>query len=158
MRGVLCAAPGYLKEEPLIETPLDLLRHDFARYSYYPWGDKWPLMRGNECFEIALNPVLKTNSVHLLLEFARAGAGVVYLPTMVAAADLLEHRLERVSAGVRSAAAVAIGGLSRLAPLDHQGQGIRRLPARALSARTAMGQGARHCRRRTTKQRASARN
>jgi DNA-binding transcriptional LysR family regulator len=96
VRGVLCAAPGYLKEEPVIETPLDLLRHDFARYSHYPWGDKWPLMKGNECFEIALNPVLKTNSVHLLLEFARAGAGVVYLPTMVAAADLLERRLERV--------------------------------------------------------------
>ncbi|MDB5780652.1 LysR family transcriptional regulator [Caballeronia mineralivorans] len=96
VRGVLCAAPGYLKEEPVIETPLDLVRHDFARYSYYPWGDKWPLMKGNECFEIALNPVLKTNSVHLLLEFARAGAGVAYLPTMVAAADLLERRLERV--------------------------------------------------------------
>jgi DNA-binding transcriptional LysR family regulator len=96
VRGVLCAAPGYLKEEPVIETPLDLLRHDFARYSYYPWGDKWPLMKGSECFEIALSPVLKTNSVHLLLEFARAGAGVVYLPTMVAAADLLEGRLERV--------------------------------------------------------------
>ena len=96
MRGVLCAAPGYLKEEPVIETPLDLVRHDFARYSYYPWGDNWPLMRGNECFEIALNPVLKTNSVHLLLEFARAGAGVAYLPTMVAAADLLERRLVRV--------------------------------------------------------------
>jgi DNA-binding transcriptional LysR family regulator len=96
VRGMLCAAPNYLKEEPVIETPLDLLRHDFARYSYYPWGDKWPLMRGHECFEIALNPVLKTNSVHLLLEFARAGAGVVYLPTMVAAADLLERRLERV--------------------------------------------------------------
>jgi DNA-binding transcriptional LysR family regulator len=96
VRGMLCAAPAYLKEEPVIETPLDLLRHDFARYSYYPWGDKWPLMRGHECFEIALNPVLKTNSVHLLLEFARAGAGVVYLPTMVAAADILERRLERV--------------------------------------------------------------
>ena len=96
VRGVLCAAPGYLKEEPVIETPLDLLRHDFARYSYYPWGDNWPLMKGNECFEIALNPVLKTNSVHLLLEFARAGAGVAYLPTMVAAADLLERRLVRV--------------------------------------------------------------
>ncbi|HMC46717.1 MAG TPA: LysR family transcriptional regulator [Caballeronia sp.] len=96
VRGVLCAAPAYLKEEPVIETPLDLVRHDFARYSYYPWGDNWPLMKGNECFEIALNPVLKTNSVHLLLEFARAGAGVAYLPTMVAAADLLERRLIRV--------------------------------------------------------------
>ncbi|SAK66460.1 LysR family transcriptional regulator [Caballeronia temeraria] len=96
VRGVLCATPAYLKEEPAIETPLDLLRHDFARYAHYPWGDNWPLMKGNECYEIALNAVLKTNSVHLLLEFARAGAGVVYLPTMVAASDLLERRLVRV--------------------------------------------------------------
>jgi DNA-binding transcriptional LysR family regulator len=96
VRGVLCATPAYLKEEPVIETPLDLLRHDFARYAHYPWGDNWPLMKGNECYEIALNAVLKTNSVHLLLEFARAGAGVVYLPTMVAANDLLERRLVRV--------------------------------------------------------------
>ncbi|MGU7782182.1 LysR family transcriptional regulator [Burkholderia sp. PU8-34] len=96
VRGTLCAAPDYLKEEPPVETPLDLLRHDFACYSYYPWGDRWPLMRGSERFEIALSPVLKTNSVHLLLEFARAGAGIAYLPTMVAAADLLEQRLTRV--------------------------------------------------------------
>ena len=96
VRGVLCATPAYLKEEPAIETPLDLMRHDFARYAHYPWGDNWPLMKGNECYEIALSPVLKTNSVHLLLEFARAGAGVVYLPTMVAASDLLERRLVRV--------------------------------------------------------------
>lgn len=96
VRGALCAAPDYLKEEPAVETPLDLLRHDFACYSYYPWGDRWPLMHGSERFEIALSPVLKTNSVHLLLEFARAGAGIAYLPTMVAAPDLLEQRLTRV--------------------------------------------------------------
>lgn len=96
IRGLFCAAPNYLDEEPAIQTPLDLLRHDFARYSYYPWGDNWPLIKGSERFEISLSPVLKTNSVHLLLEFARAGAGVAYLPTMVAAPDLLERRLVRV--------------------------------------------------------------
>ncbi len=124
VRGVLCAARGSLKEEPVIETPLDLVRHDFARYSYYPWGDKWPLMKGNECFEIALNPVLQTNSVHLLLEFARAGAGVAYLPAMVAAADLLER--------------------SGVAPVDDKSEGLRRFPACTLSARAAVGPGARH--------------
>ncbi|MGA2551228.1 MAG: LysR family transcriptional regulator [Burkholderiaceae bacterium] len=96
VRGLFCASPKYLAEEPLLETPLDLLRHDFARYSYYPWGDDWPLIKGNERFQISLAAVLKTNSVHLLLEFARAGAGVAYLPTMVAAPDLLEGRLLRV--------------------------------------------------------------
>jgi DNA-binding transcriptional LysR family regulator len=96
VRGLFCASPKYLAEEPILETPLDLLRHDFARYSYYPWGDDWPLINGSERFQISLRPVLKTNSVHLLLEFARAGAGVAYLPTMVAAPDLLEGRLRRV--------------------------------------------------------------
>jgi DNA-binding transcriptional LysR family regulator len=96
VRGLFCAAPQYLSNESTIETPLDLLRHDFACYSYYPWGDKWPLIKDTENFQIALAPVLKTNSVHLLLDFARAGAGIAYLPTMVAAPDLLERRLTRV--------------------------------------------------------------
>jgi DNA-binding transcriptional LysR family regulator len=96
VRGMFCAAPDYLSAVSEIETPLDLLRHDFACYSYYPWGDKWPLIKEAESFQIALSPVLKTNSVHLLLDFARAGSGVAYLPTMVATADLLEHRLTRV--------------------------------------------------------------
>jgi len=96
VRGLFCASPAYLAEEPAIDTPLDLLRHDFARYAYYPWGDNWPLISGSERFEITLAPVLKTNSIHLLLEFARAGAGIAYLPTMVATPDLLERRLVRV--------------------------------------------------------------
>lgn len=99
VRGLFCAAPHYLAEESPIETPLDLLRHDFARYAYYPWGDRWPISGGSERFEIALSPVLKTNSVHLLLEFARGGAGIAYLPTMVAAPDLLEKRLTHVLPG-----------------------------------------------------------
>lgn len=96
IRKVFCATPDYLGKEPMLETPLDLHKHDFACYPYYPWGDKWPFAKGGEHFEISLSPVLKTNSVHLLLEFARFGAGVVCLPTMVAAPDLLERRLIRV--------------------------------------------------------------
>jgi len=96
IRGLFCASPEYVAEEPPLETPLDLLRHNFACYSYYPWGDKWPLIRGAERFEIVLKPVLITNSVHLLLEFARAGAGVAYVPTMVAAPDLLQRNVVRV--------------------------------------------------------------
>jgi DNA-binding transcriptional LysR family regulator len=96
VRGVFCATPRYLHETPPIETPLDLQRHDFAQYFYYPWGNKWPLTKGEEKFEVELSPVLKTSSIHLLLEFARAGAGLVFLSTMVAAPDLLEGHLVRV--------------------------------------------------------------
>jgi DNA-binding transcriptional LysR family regulator len=96
VRGLFCAAPEYLEKEAPIETPLDLRRHHFGHYSFYPWGDKWSLSRGKDHFDIVLSPVLRTNCIHLLLEFARAASGVVYLPTMVAASDLLEGRLVEV--------------------------------------------------------------
>ena len=41
-------------------------------------------------------PALRSNSVHLVQEFARRAMGVAYLPTMVAYQDLLEGRLVRV--------------------------------------------------------------
>ncbi|WP_321874217.1 LysR family transcriptional regulator [Burkholderia ubonensis] len=99
VRGVLCATPDYLNERQWIETPLDLQRARFARYAHYPWGDTWPFSNGNKCVEVVLEPILKSNSVHLLLEFARASAGIAYLPTMVASADLLAGRLVHVLPG-----------------------------------------------------------
>lgn len=95
VRGIFCATSAVLRRAPLLH-PKDLEQHDFASYSSYPWGNNWPLMRGNESIPTILKPMLRTNSVHLLLEFARSGAGVAYLPTMVAAPDLLERRIERV--------------------------------------------------------------
>jgi DNA-binding transcriptional LysR family regulator len=43
-----------------------------------------------------LVPALRSNSVHLVQEFARRAMGVAYLPTMIAYHDLLEGRLTRV--------------------------------------------------------------
>lgn len=99
VRGALCATPDYLNARPPIETPLDLQQVRFARYANYPWGDTWPFSNGDKCVEVTLEPILKSNSVHLLLGFARASAGIAYLPTMVASADLLDGRLVHVLPG-----------------------------------------------------------
>jgi DNA-binding transcriptional LysR family regulator len=45
---------------------------------------------------VTLTPALRSNSVHLIQEFARRGMGIAYLPTMVACEDLLQGRLVRV--------------------------------------------------------------
>jgi DNA-binding transcriptional LysR family regulator len=95
-RGVFCAAKGYLDNAPPLEAPEDLLRHRFARYANYPWDDRWPFHRGEERSEVRIPPVLKTNSVHLLLEYVREGAGVAYLPTILVADDIDAGRLVQV--------------------------------------------------------------
>lgn len=91
--GVFCAAPAYLQASAPLERPEDLTLHRFSRYSYYPWGDRWPLKRDNTLMELHLRPVLKTNSVHLLRDFVLSGAGVSYLPTAIVAEDMRKGRL-----------------------------------------------------------------
>ncbi len=95
-RGVFCASPEYLAAAPPLDAPEDLIRHRFARYSNYPWDDRWPFFRGAERSEVKIGPVLKTNSVHVLLDFVLNGGGVAYLPTMLAASDLADGKLVRV--------------------------------------------------------------
>ncbi|MDD1965863.1 LysR family transcriptional regulator [Pseudomonas sp. NPDC089407] len=97
MRGVFVATPGYLQGKPPIETPDDLCLHDFACYRYYPWR-RWSLnnQEQQQQSEVTLTPALRSNSVHLIQEFARRGMGIAYLPTMVACEDLLQGRLVRV--------------------------------------------------------------
>jgi DNA-binding transcriptional LysR family regulator len=95
-RGVFCASPEYLAQAPALDAPEDLLRHRFARYANYPWDDRWPFMRDGERVEVKIAPVLKTNSVFLLLDYVKNGAGVAYLPTVLTAADLTSGRLVRV--------------------------------------------------------------
>lgn len=96
MRGVFVATPGYLKEKSPISTPDDLCGHDFACYRYYPWRNRWSLDNGSQHSEISLVPTLRSNSVHLIQEFARREVGIAYLPTMVVYRDLLEGHLVRV--------------------------------------------------------------
>jgi DNA-binding transcriptional LysR family regulator len=94
--GIFCASPEYLRQSPPLVAPEDLIRHRFVRYSNYPWDDRWPFYRGDELVEVKATPVLKCNSVHLLLDYVLHGGGVAYLPTMLAASSLADGSLTRV--------------------------------------------------------------
>ncbi|WP_206997205.1 LysR family transcriptional regulator [Trinickia mobilis] len=96
MRGVFVAAPQYLNDRSPISTPDDLCLHDFACYRYYPWRNRWTLTKSSQHSEVTLVPALRSNSIHLVQEFARRSLGIAYVPTMVACNDLLEGRLIRV--------------------------------------------------------------
>ena len=95
MRGVFVAAPEYLDGISPILTPADLSART-ACVTLLSLAQPVDLSKSSEHSEVTLVPALRSNSVHLVQEFARRAMGVAYIPTMIAYQDLLEGRLTRV--------------------------------------------------------------
>jgi DNA-binding transcriptional LysR family regulator len=93
VRRLFCATPAYLAAHGTPRTPRDLLAHRVGIYSRYPTRNKWAFLNGVEKVELDLPGTLRSNSVHLLRDYACEGAGIVCLPTFVAAEELLDGRL-----------------------------------------------------------------
>jgi DNA-binding transcriptional LysR family regulator len=98
VRRLFCAAPSYLEEHGTPQHPRELLQHTTALYSGYPSRNHWTMTRGDEVFEMELPGMIRSNSVHLLRDYALTGGGVVCLPTLVASAPLLDGSLVPVLA------------------------------------------------------------
>jgi len=65
-------------------------------YSKYPSRDKWTFYKNDEKITLELKATMLTNSVHLLNEYALEHAGIVCVPTLVAATGVLDGRLQLV--------------------------------------------------------------
>jgi DNA-binding transcriptional LysR family regulator len=98
-RPVFCASPAYAARHGLPTRPADLGRHRLALYARYPRGHAWAFRRGARSTTVQLAARLRSTSVQLLRDFARAGAGIACLPTLIASADLLDGALVPVLAG-----------------------------------------------------------
>ncbi len=95
-RPVFCASPHYLEAHGQPKLPKDLSHHRLGLYSRYPDGDRWVFRRGKQKTAVTLAPHLRSNSVHLLRDYALAHAGIVCLPTLVAAEALAAGTLRGV--------------------------------------------------------------
>jgi len=96
VRRVFCATPDYLARHGTPKDPRDLHDHKLGLYSRYPTRDRWTFHHPAQEVTLYLNAKLLTNSVHLLREYAMEHAGVVCVPTIVAAEDILQGRLQVV--------------------------------------------------------------
>jgi DNA-binding transcriptional LysR family regulator len=96
VRRVLCASPAYLQREGRPQTPHDLLGRRLGWYSGYPTRERLAFHGPGDPVSLELKPVLLTNSVHLLHEYALENAGIVCVPTLVASASVLSGQLQLV--------------------------------------------------------------
>ncbi|HEY4958395.1 MAG TPA: LysR substrate-binding domain-containing protein [Caldimonas sp.] len=96
VRRVFCASPEYMKRHGTPRLPRDLKGHRIGWYSGYPTRERLAFHGPGEPVSLDLDPVLLTNSVHLLREYALEHAGIVCLPTLVAADAVLSGALKIV--------------------------------------------------------------
>lgn len=88
VRRIFCAAPQYLRGRAPPKVPSDLLTHEIGLYSAYPTRNRWIFRRGNQEISVELQAKIRSNSVHLLHDFALTGGGITCLPTLVCGDDL----------------------------------------------------------------------
>lgn len=97
VRRLFCASPAYLDRHGVPRLPADLFSHRLALYSGYPSRDRWTFHReGEEPLTLDLKPVVTSNSVHLLRDYACEHAGIACLPTLVASDAICDGRLRVV--------------------------------------------------------------
>ncbi len=96
VRRVFCASPRYLAEHGTPAHPRELAQHRIGWYSGYPTRERLEFRGTAEPVTLELSPALLTNSVHLLREAALEHAGIVCVPTLVAAEPVLDGSLALV--------------------------------------------------------------
>jgi len=82
-RSVVCASPAYLRAHPLRRVE-DLTQHNCLTHSYYG-KTLWDFQVGGKPTSVAVSGNISANDSIALAMAARNGAGVVMLPTYVAA-------------------------------------------------------------------------
>jgi DNA-binding transcriptional LysR family regulator len=130
VRRVFCASPEYLHKHGEPIHPRELLQHRLALYSSYPTHDRWLFHSGAERIPLELKPALSSNSVHLLRDYACEHAGIVCIPTLVAADAVLAGTLTLLLPNFQ----LSSFWLSLVFPRTHRGTFKLRLFLESLSA------------------------
>ncbi len=95
-RIVVCGAPAYFAAHGRPRTPRDLAHHNCLLYTYLSTANRWHFVgpRGAESVEASGN--FRANNGDALQAAARAGVGLVQMPTFIGGGDLASGALETV--------------------------------------------------------------
>lgn len=94
VRNHVCAAPAYLARRGRPQTPGELAGHDCVLSNFARRLGTWPFEADGERISVAVKGRVSTNSIEAAYQMTLAGAGVGYLPSLVAGEAIADGRLE----------------------------------------------------------------
>lgn len=96
MYSVVCAAPGYLRQFGVPQSPADLQQHRYLRLLDLLYPDTWLLSDENGDYDALPQESFQVNIAESLIRVAQAGMGFCLLPSFVAAPPLRDGSLLRI--------------------------------------------------------------
>ena len=97
-RFLMCAAPGYLRDNGRPLMLADLERHQCLRYRFATTGKvmDWTLTANPQITQLRLPTALTLNNMEAMLRAAIDGHGIAYVPDFLAREALAQAQLETV--------------------------------------------------------------
>jgi DNA-binding transcriptional LysR family regulator len=96
VRAVLCAAPIYLLNANILQSPSDLTHHNCLHLALPGVGNGWILSNAEGKIEINVSGNFHSNNGEVLRQAALAGVGIVALPEYLVDRDIKAGLLNRV--------------------------------------------------------------
>lgn len=96
MSRVLVASPEYLKARAVPVTPEELTSHACICFGAGSSPNLWSLQLEGERKDVRVHPRLTVNEFEIMLEAAREGVGIAWVPDFRAADDIREGKLVAV--------------------------------------------------------------
>lgn len=94
----LYAAPDYLARHPPIRKPDDLQRHGFLSFGGHTHLPALALRKGKKEVELKVHYLLRSNNSTSLMQAARLGVGIAYLPQYAAREAVADGSLQQLLA------------------------------------------------------------
>ena len=91
---VICAAPSYLENNGIPQTPQDLKNHSCLHYGYLATGSQWEFWDQEKEEKVAIDGVFCSNNGEVLRDVAVKGLGIVFLPQFIVKQELRRGDLE----------------------------------------------------------------
>ncbi len=95
-RVVVCGAPAYFAAHGRPRAPRDLAHHNCLHYTYLATANLWHFVGPRGAESVEASGSFRANNGDALQAAARAGVGLVQLPTFIVGADLSSGALETV--------------------------------------------------------------
>ena len=92
-RKLICASPVYLAERGVPRHPSELQEHDGLLYAHRESNGMWQLPVDGETQSFRIRARMRTDNGYQMLDAARAGLGLVILPTFLAADAIVAGEL-----------------------------------------------------------------
>ena len=94
MNTVVCASPGYLKQEGTPDDPSELINHKCMVYNLRRDFEHWQFInRNGDTINTRIRPFLKASTSEYLRDAAVADMGIILIPTFIAYKEIESGKL-----------------------------------------------------------------